>query len=116
LKIGLSVIAVNGVLLDVDDRPVDIRLLATVARLSRPTNTHRPLTLPATKSTSNFSNGRSTTHRNKSKTQSSGLKTTGYFTAYFSASYQLSNFLQELIMVTMSLFIVLTKRGYLNKL
>jgi len=35
---GLSVIAADVALLDVDDRPVDIRLLATVARLSRPTS------------------------------------------------------------------------------
>ena len=40
LKTGLSVTAVDGVLLDVDDRPVDIRLLATVARLRRPTTYH----------------------------------------------------------------------------
>jgi len=37
LNTGLSVIAADVALLDVDDRPVDIRLLATVARLSRPT-------------------------------------------------------------------------------
>jgi len=67
LKTGLSVIAVNGVLLDVDDRPVDIRLLATVARLSRPTNTQPP-------HSSTGSNGRSATNTNKSKTQGSRFK------------------------------------------